>query len=110
MRPSWPGITPRAGSVVGGAPSQIAIDTRQSGPPLPHIGGEAEAALTTRNVRTGGCRRACCFGVAEVELFYAHRRWPRTEISRLGCFSLQEKTHLKNRTANATTNSVAPTA
>lgn len=66
--------------------------------------------MAARKVRTGGCWPGCRFGVADVELFYAHRRWPRTEIPASGGFSLQEKTHLKNRTANATTNSVAPTA
>ena len=35
---------------------------------------------------------------------------PATAISALPSFNFQEKTHLKNRTANATTNSVAPTA
>jgi hypothetical protein len=45
---------------------------------------------------TGGCRRACCFDVAEVELFYAHRRG-RDCDSRLGQLQFSRKDPLKKQ-------------
>ena len=47
---------------------------------------------------------------ARIGIFVGCAGAPATAISATGSFNFQEKTHLKNRTANATTNSVAPTA
>jgi hypothetical protein len=86
-----------------------ALDDGAEGGP-PHGFRLRRTALTARKEQnsTGGCRHAVLMWRELGYLFGC--AGASAVISASGGFNFQEKTHLKNRTANATTNSVTPAA